>query len=201
MTLSAEAIEDYGEGRKFVTSVETYCGHYLDFFDPRPEMIELEDIARGLSQVCRFASQTNRFFSVAEHAVHVRRLVIEDGHPELGFAALHHDSHEAYVGDWPSPLKLVFEQLAPGALRTITRGIDSTIAARFSIDPDLFRHPVIKRLDLVAMRREAATLKYSHGVGPHWGFEEPMMSLAGVGWSHDRAEREFLSAHAEEMSA
>lgn len=190
--------EDYGHGRKFVTCVESYSGHFLDYLNPKAEDVELEDIARGLSQVCRFAGQTTRFYSVAEHAVYVRQLVIAAGYPELGLAALHHDSHEAYVGDWPSPLKFVFDS---ELLRSITRGIDGAICEKLGIgEPELLKDPIIKEMDTLAMRREAATLKYSHGVGDHWGFDEPMIPLAGTGWDHDRAEREFMRAHAEELA-
>lgn len=184
--------------KRKVSSVESYCGHYLDYLDPRPEHIELEDIARGLSQVCRFAGQTTRFYSVAEHAVYVRSLVIEAGHPELGLAALHHDSHEAYLGDWPSPLKFVFDS---DRLRALSHAIDEVICMRFlGLMPEDLKDPVVKQMDTLAMRREAATLKYSHGVGDHWGYTEALRPLVGIGWSPDRAEREFIKAHAAETS-
>lgn len=186
--------------KRDVTSVESFCGHYLDYLDPRPECIELDDIARGLALTHRFGSQINKRYSVAEHAVYVRELVIEWGHPGLAFAALHHDSHEAYLGDWPSPLKFVIESQAPGLLKKLARDIDVAICEKFGIDLDLLRHPVVKEADEYAMRREAATLKYSHGTGPHWGYAEALKPLAGIGWGEDRAEREFLKAHRTEMS-
>lgn len=164
--------------------------------------------SEGLSEITALSTSSMTYFaegfaahnSVAEHAVYVRDLVIERGHPELGFPALHHDSHETYLGDWPSPLKYVIEMQAPGLLKKLARDIDVAICAKFGIDVDLLKHPVIKEADEYAMRREAATLKYSHGVGPHWGYTEALMPLAGIGWGEDRAEREFLKAHRQEMS-
>jgi hypothetical protein len=193
-------MSDRDYARREVTAVESYCGHYLDYLDPRPEHIELEDIARGLSQICRFAGQTNRFYSVAEHAVYVRSLVIEAGYPELGLAALHHDSHEAYLGDWPSPLKYALDD---ARLREMAYNIDAAICLRlgYGLCPSAFHHPLVKEMDTLAIRREAATLKYSHGVGEHWGYETPLLSLAGIGWDHDKAEREFLKAHREETAS
>lgn len=179
------------------TNVESFSGLFLDYLNPQPEQITIDDVARGLSTTCRFAGQVNRFYSVAEHGCYVRQLVIEAGRPDLSFAALHHDSHEAWLGDWPSPLKHVFDS---DLYRSIARNIDGAIAQRFGIDED-FKHPAIKQADEYAMRREAATLKYSHGAGEHWGYDEPFLPLAGIGWFPDKAEREFLRAHQEEISA
>src|SRR5918994_6288050 len=85
--------------------INTVSGAHLDLADPDPGAIRLEDIAAALSKVCRFGAQTTRFYSVAQHAVLVQRLVVEAGRPDLSLAALHHDSHEAYVGDVTTPLK------------------------------------------------------------------------------------------------
>lgn len=60
-------------------------------------------MARALSKICRFGAQATAVYSVAQHAVEVAARVPE----ELRLAALHHDSHEAYVGDLPTPLKLL----------------------------------------------------------------------------------------------
>ena len=63
-------------------------------------------VAGRLSKVYRFgALQASKYFSVAQHTLLVRRLVMESGYPELALATLHHDSHEAYLCDIPKPLK------------------------------------------------------------------------------------------------
>jgi uncharacterized protein len=85
--------------------IDTVSGVRLDLDNPRPEDIRIEDIAGGLSKVCRFGAQPLEYYSVAQHALLVQRLVVEAGYPELALAALHHDSHEAYLCDIPSPLK------------------------------------------------------------------------------------------------
>lgn len=176
------------------TALET-LGSMFDFANPRPEDIELADIARSLSQRVRFGGFTSGWYSVAEHALLVRRLVIEAGHRELGFAALHHDSHEAYIGDIPTPQKIRMDELAPGLVQALQGPCDQAIAAKFGIDPAEFDHPVVKAADLLALFREAATLKASCGVGPHWGRTEAAEPLVDAGMSPERAEAWFMMIH------
>lgn len=80
---------------------ETHTNKHMYFFDPRPEMVCLEDIAHALSQLCRFNGHTKRFYSVAEHSVLVSHYVPLHHAAE----ALFHDAAEAYYGDIPRPLK------------------------------------------------------------------------------------------------
>ncbi len=53
----------------------TNSGKKVDLLHPDPSQICLEDIAHGLSNLCRFNGQINRFFSVAEHSMYVAALV------------------------------------------------------------------------------------------------------------------------------
>src|SRR5919112_4269396 len=85
--------------------IDTASGVRLDLDGPQPEDIRIEDVAGGLSKVCRFGAQAREYYSVVQHALLVRQLVANSGHPELALAALHHDSHEAYLCDIPAPLK------------------------------------------------------------------------------------------------
>jgi hypothetical protein len=70
-------------------------------FDPRPEDVFIEDIAQALGKICRYNGMCRRFYSVAEHSVHVSHIVP----PEHAFAGLMHDAAEAYVGDVRRPFK------------------------------------------------------------------------------------------------
>lgn len=177
------------DARRDIPTLETYSGLHLDYTNPQEDQIALVDIARGLSQVCRYAGQTTQFYSVAEHSVLVSRMVPE----EYALAGLHHDSHEAYVGDWPSPLKYV---MGRSKYKTIRDAIDKVIVAKFGITQDL-HDPIIKQADIDSMRAEAATLKWSHGVGDHWGWYDSVPPLAGIGLMPAEAERLFLKRHEE----
>jgi hypothetical protein len=63
--------------------IDTASGVRLDLDNPRPEDIRIEDVAGGLSKVCRFGAQAREYYSVAQHALLVRRLVVEAGYPQL----------------------------------------------------------------------------------------------------------------------
>jgi 5'-deoxynucleotidase YfbR-like HD superfamily hydrolase len=173
-------------------TLETYLGRYVDYNNPRPEDICLTDVARQLAHTCRFAGAVSRFYSVAEHAILVRNLVIDAGHPELALAALHHDSHEAYLGDWPTPLKLA---VGATALNELQAKFDVAIAKAFTIDVNTFTSHVVKMTDHEALLREAASLKPSRGVGEHWSNYEARAPIAGAGLPPEYAERLFVQAH------
>jgi hypothetical protein len=85
--------------------IDTTTGVRFDFDDFSAADIRLADIAGALSRVCRFGGHARCFYSVAQHAVLVHDLVIDAGRRDLALSALHHDSHEAYAGDIPTPLK------------------------------------------------------------------------------------------------
>lgn len=104
------------------TRIMLASGALFDILDPEGSEFTLHDIAHGLGRVCRFAGQTNRFYSVAEHCVHVARLVPM----EHARAALLHDASEAFIGDVTRPLKALLPEY-----REIEARIEDAIASRF----------------------------------------------------------------------
>jgi len=82
-------------------TILTAGGRYFPFDDPESFDFDIDDIAHGLSHICRFTGHTRKFYSVAQHSVHVSELVP----PALRLEALLHDASEAYLGDVSSPLK------------------------------------------------------------------------------------------------
>lgn len=93
---------------------------------PQLDQIEIEDIARALSNICRFGGQIKRHYSVAQHSLHVMELVPE----QYKFEALMHDAAEAYTTDIPTPLK---RELG-NAFSTIELRINVAVGERFKVD-------------------------------------------------------------------
>ncbi|NNM74783.1 phosphohydrolase [Enterovirga aerilata] len=82
--------------------MQTFSGRQFWPLDPQPKDIKLVDIAHALSMQCRYAGHVNKFYSVAEHSVHVSNVLPTITLQKWG---LLHDAAEAYLVDVPRPLK------------------------------------------------------------------------------------------------
>lgn len=118
-------------------------GNYFNFEEPDKSTFTIDDIATGLSNICRFNGQCNRFYSVAEHSVHVSRLVPE----HLALEALFHDAAEAIIGDISTPLK----QFLPDFKR-IEAAVEKAIFDHIGISSSC--HEIIKHYDTVMLLTE-----------------------------------------------
>jgi hypothetical protein len=109
------------------TNIQIADGRVFDPLDPDPDLITVEVIARALSNQCRFTGNVTRFYSVAEHSVHVSRTC----HPDDAYEGLMHDSPEFALGDLSSPLKVGSEM---GAIyRGHEDALMAVIAERFGL--------------------------------------------------------------------
>lgn len=107
--------------------MQTYTGKQFFPHDPTPESICLEDIAHGLSQICRYGGQSLHFYSVAQHCC-----MVSDFLPlKWKLLGLMHDAAEAYVGDMVRSIKH-----APGmeSYRAIEKSIEAVIFKKFGLD-------------------------------------------------------------------
>lgn len=175
--------------------METYTGQFYDYIYPEADTINVEDIAHALAHTCRFGGHTRRYYSVAEHALLVAWRVKQMGHDDLELAALHHDSHEAYVGDIPSPLKSVLN----GDYTQIRDRADVAIAEHLGIDVAKLSDPVIKQADQWALIIEAKALMPSQGEGDYWSGYEVVTDEAPftLGLLPFEAKWKFLAQHQE----
>ena len=105
--------------------IGTNGGNMIDLLAPQLDQIHIDDIALGLANVCRFGGQISRWYSVAEHSVHVAEMVP----PDLRMIALLHDAAEAYIGDVTTPLKLELGD----AYREIEHRLSLVIGEKFGL--------------------------------------------------------------------
>lgn len=127
--------------------IMTSNGDYFDLLNPSKSKFTIYDIAHALSMVCRFNGHTNEFYSVAQHSVHVSRLVPE----EHALAGLLHDASEAFMGDVTLPLK----QLLPN-YKKLEASVQAEILSRFNLPAEL--PSCVKKADLIALASEVHVL-------------------------------------------
>jgi hypothetical protein len=186
--------------------LDTLSGLRLDLDNPRPDQVNVLDIAGGLAKVCRFGAQATGFYSVAQHALLVCQLVEEElGRPDLAAWALHHDSAEAYVCDLPRPLKLKLRQdEESSAYDRLSDALDRAIAERFGVCPPAKGSDdktIIDTADDLAILIEATILLPNGTAGIETKTEvsrQQRASLHRLGelLSPAEAEKTFLAAHA-----
>lgn len=132
--------------------MQTWTGGRFYPLDPRKSEVEIVDIAFALGNIARYNGHC-RFYSVAEHSVHVSRIVP----PEHALQGLLHDAHEAYMGDITRPMKNCLMRLdADFGLDTIERRVMIAIASAFGTSPDL--HMWVKNADLAMLALEKMRL-------------------------------------------
>jgi uncharacterized protein len=111
--------------------IQTYTGRKFFPLEPKAEDINIEDIAHGLSNQCRFNGHSKQFYSVAQHSVDmIDRFFRNDN--DLARYALLHDASEAYLSDIPRPLKLLPEF---DFYRTAEKKLEDVIYKVFGLSP------------------------------------------------------------------
>lgn len=161
--------------------IVTSGGRTFNLQRPHPHDVCIEEIAHALSMLCRFTGHTRRFYSVAQHSVHVSSLVL----PHNALIALLHDATEAYVGDVASPLKALLPEY-----QRIEQTVWQAIATRFDLDDAL---PLdVKRADLAMLAAERRDLMPAGG--PQWGVLRGVTppEWTVVPWTQEKARTQFL---------
>lgn len=160
----------------------TWSGRRFYPFDPRPEEVDLDDIAHALAHLCRFAGHTREFYSVAQHSV----LVSEACPPEDAFAGLLHDAAEAYVTDLPRPIK---HAAALVGYREVEMRVHAAVCERFGLASKL--PASVLRADDAVLAAEQRDLAHGSTIA-----EPPIRELI-TPWSPRRARAKFLDRFVE----
>lgn len=124
-------------------SIRTYTGKVFDLKILDPESICIEDIAHALANTARFGGHLNKFYSVAQHSVHIAERVMK----EFRLDALLHDASEAYLGDMPSPFKKMLPEFKLNEDRVM-----NVIAEKFGFDYPL--NDQVKFYDKILLQME-----------------------------------------------
>lgn len=169
------------------TAIMTATGRYFDPLNPQPKDIDIRSIAVGLGRAPRFAGQTSRLISVAEHSLRVADAAaaqaVEDGWPEHWVAVAYldgllHDSEESILTDTPSPIKTPEQRIIGKAVRDV---IYRSLGCGHLLGPGWAPvRALVKRVDMQALHYEA--WRWQPG-SDDWtgGWTEPQTS-ARWGW-------------------
>jgi hypothetical protein len=125
-------------------------GITVNILNPTIEMIDLTDIVKSLSKICRFGGHLDEFYSVAQHSVLVEHL----SPLQLKKAALIHDFSEAYLSDVIKPLKVLLEPI----YGPIEERWERIIFQKFGVDYDLLKE--VKPYDM-----QAVAIEYEYQFG------------------------------------
>lgn len=169
--------------------MQTYTGKAFYALDARVEDIDIADIAHSLSLQCRYNGHVDRFYSVAEHCVHLAELFPDD--PGMALWALLHDAAKAYIGDMVRPLKKHMSMFME-----IDDHITSLVAQRFELEGTVIP-PEVHHVDSQILHNEREALMAR--VQPPQPWDVPGGPIPGVeiiGYSPEVIKKVYLSTFA-----
>lgn len=175
------------QGVDLSQGITLLSGEMFDYKRPHDCEVRIEDIAGALSKICRFAGHVRCFYSVAQHAVNVSRIVPE----EHALDGLLHDTAEAFTNDLPTPLKH-----AVPVFGELEKRIEAAMGARFG-----FAWPMpaaVRTADLQMLAIEKHRLK---GDTSRWTILDGIETDSIVGkvdlseWTPRQAEERFLARY------
>ena len=146
--------------------LQTISGTRFYPLDPKPEEIDIRDIAYGLSMKGRYNGHVKQFrhYSVAEHSILLANNILyfismmknespylhNEEKRQIRLWALLHDAAEAYIPDMPRPIK---RHKSMKAFCQIEKRIMRAVAKRFDLYP-LEEPEIVKRADTAILRDE-----------------------------------------------
>jgi len=141
--------------------METFTGVRFDLWKPRPEDVNIEDIAHALSLQGRFNGHSEFFWSVAQHSLLVADYLFNKYHDSrIAMLGLLHDAAEAYIGDITTPIKAMFPQV-----RLLEDRIMPVIYLGLCVcSPTSIERRAVKDADITVLGAEAMVMMKSGGV-------------------------------------
>jgi hypothetical protein len=172
--------------------IQTANGHKISFTNMSQNVYDIEDIATSLSRQCRFNGHCTKFYSVAEHCVHMANVWWAQNKKYGSPACLMHDASEAYVCDIPTPLKNYLGKSYRDLEAKIMKGIWE-------------QHHIQLPYEMTELRKHDHNMLYTEFLAlvdkkdktqANWNFDpfvEPVDCVIKC-WSPEVARREFLKA-------
>ncbi|QFT69585.1 hypothetical protein FIU93_22560 [Labrenzia sp. THAF35] len=165
--------------------MQTFSGRKFWPLDPRSDEIHLEDVAHSLSMQCRYNGHCKRYYSVAEHAVHVGNWLLNNHDPVKAFYGLHHDDSEAYLADVPRPVKPWLRGYS-----ALEKAVQACVWDYLGM-PQYVPTVVKEADDRILSDERAQNMVYME-----WDYEPgPALEIDLQFWHPEYAEQEFLMLH------
>lgn len=183
--------------------ISLLSGAKFNYNKPEESDVTIDDLASATSNICRYAGHLPRFYSVAQHLVNASRIVegiTGDKRNPAVFAALMHDTAEAFTNDLPTPLKWAFP-----VFKKLEVSIETAMGKKFG-----FEYPYpdsVKLADTVMLIAEKIYVKGDTSIWPayeSWTAEsvEPYLQYIDLdSWQPRRAKKEFLKRYWELKNA
>lgn len=149
------------------------------------DMIDIQDIAHALSNLCRFGGHPRRFYSVAQHCV---LCAGQAKTPAQALATLLHDATETYLVDVPRPIKPLLK-----GYQELESDLAAMIEIRFGLPIGSMEQPDIKEVDSRMLLTEATQL-LGLSSPAEWGYTLDPYDIEIVPWTPDLAKDAFLEA-------
>lgn len=173
---------------KMLPTIQLASGRYFDFVNPNATPLEIDDLAAGLSRICRYTGQLaideDEVYTVAQHSV----LASENCGPDCDpYEALMHDRAESVMNDMASPLK----QLLPD-YKEIEDRVETSTGQYYGVE-----HPMsagCKAIDIRMLATEKRDLMPHVEGDTTWAGIENIEPLPFkiVPWSPSEARHRFL---------
>lgn len=148
--------------------LNTCSNRTIDVLYPKPGDISIDDIAAGLSKICRWNGQIPEFLSVAQHSLMAAALVPD----QFKMMALLHDATEAYICDLPKPFKEKME-----LYKIVEANLSKAIYMRFNVNT--LKSRCVEEADHILLEAEARYFSKSVDI-PLFKVETPGITCAAA---------------------
>lgn len=192
-----------------MTWIQTSTGKAFELIKPSLAMVDIIDIARGLSHLCRYCGQVQKFYSVAQHSVVVSVQIEQAMLRQIGetrgsgtlkreqdaeitataFWGLMHDAAEAYCGDMTAPVKQVLRACDDLEFDDMEARIMQVICRKFGMA--LKAPEIVHEYDLRVLATERRGM-FLPG-GRDWELPYGPLDVAILPWSSEEAYTKFLA--------